>query len=164
MSICFLAVGFLCFYHLYIPKHFEREVLAAAAQFSVDNNLIYAVMRAESNFRADACSRSGAVGLMQIMPSTAEFICTQAGTEWDVHDPEENILLGVWYLRYLEGKFQDLDTVLAAYNAGEGVVRRWLSNPEYIDKNGFLFSIPYAETERYVHRVKNFYFCYKFFY
>ena len=102
---------------------------------------------------------------MQLMPSTAAFAAASLGVEaYDLFDPQDNVRLGTWYLGYLSARFDRLEEVLAAYNAGEGTVRRWLRDPSLADADGHLARIPYAETRRYVARVKNFYFCYKFLY
>ena len=152
-------------YAFYMPKRRAELVAACAAEFGVDEALAFAVIRAESNFRADAVSPAGAVGLMQLMPSTAAFAAASLGVEaYDLFDPQDNVRLGTWYLGYLSARFDRLEEVLAAYNAGEGTVRRWLRDPSLADADGHLARIPYAETRRYVARVKNFYFCYKFLY
>ena len=152
-------------YAFYVPKRRAELVAAGAAEFDVEESLVFAVIRAESNFRSDAVSRAGAVGLMQLMPSTAAFAAASLGLEeYDLFEPRDNVRLGTWYLGYLAERFGRLDEILAAYNAGEGTVRRWLRDPSLADASGRLAYIPYAETRRYVARVKNFYFCYNFFY
>ena len=160
-----LAAFACCAYLFYLPKRHIGCVRACAAEFGVDEALVFAVIRAESGFREDAVSSAGAVGLMQLMPSTAAFAAASLGVEaYDLLDAADNIRLGAWYLGYLCGRFGRIDEALAAYNAGEGTVRRWLRDPSVADEKGRLAHIPYAETRRYVARVKNFYFCYKFFY
>ena len=157
-----LACAFL--YGCLVPRRYAEEVRLYARQAGLEEELVFAVIRAESNFRADAVSPAGAVGLMQIMPQTALFVEELSGRRLDVRDPAENIALGTAYLRYLFGRFSSLTQVLAAYNAGEGTVRAWLSRADLIDKQGELAHIPYPETARYVRRVKIFYNCYKFCY
>ena len=157
-----LACAFL--YGCLVPRRYAEEVRLYARQAELEEELVFAVIRAESNFRADAVSSAGAVGLMQIMPQTALFVEELSGRRLDVRDPAENIDLGTAYLRYLFGRFSSLTQVLAAYNAGEGTVRTWLSRADLTDKQGDLARIPYPETARYVRRVKIFYNCYKFCY
>ena len=118
-----------------------------AERYGVETALIYAVIRAESNFQVQAVSSAGAVGLMQLMPETAD-----------------NIRMGTWYLAYLTVRFGKTDEAIAAYNAGEGRVRQWLNNPAYTDESNRLLCIPYKETQDYVRKVKFFYNCYKIFY
>lgn len=159
-----LGVFLSLLYGAGVPKRYSAVIEAAAEEFSVESELLYAVVRAESGFDANAVSGAGAVGLMQIMPQTALFVEELSGRRLDVRDPAENIDLGTAYLRYLFGRFSSLTQVLAAYNAGEGTVRAWLSRADLTDKQGDLAHIPYPETARYVRRVKIFYNCYKFCY
>ena len=151
-------------YVFWVPKRNEDMIRARAAEFGLEEELVFAVVRAESNFRADAVSPAGAVGLMQLMPSTARFMQAMLGAFGEWREPQENIRLGAGYLRYLSDRFDRLEEVLAAYNAGEGTVRRWLSDPALVGADGELAHIPYPETRSYVRKTKNFYFCYKFFY
>lgn len=160
-----IAAFFCALYIFWVPRRHADLIRSCAEEYGVDEELVFAVIRTESNFRADAVSSAGAVGLMQLMPSTAEFAAKVLGAEGcDLFDPQDNVRLGTWYLRYLSERFDRLDEVLAAYNAGEGTVRRWLREPSLLDAQGNLARIPYAETQRYVERAKNFYFCYNFFY
>ncbi|MEO8382253.1 MAG: lytic transglycosylase domain-containing protein [Acidobacteriota bacterium] len=112
-----------------------------AARYGVDPTLVRAVIQVESDFNAATVSNKGARGLMQLMPETAKrFGVTK------VHDPDENIHGGVKYLAYLTKLFPyDLPRALAAYNAGEGAVRKHGGIP------------PYAETESYVKRAMTVY-------
>lgn len=118
--------------------------------------IILSIIKTESNFNKNARSNKGAIGLMQIMPSTAEYIKSEMRKEnrtinGNLFDEKENIAMGVWYLVYLERKFYSLDYVLVAYNAGETVAKRW-------EKGGVKPSdIPYKETRNYVKKV-NFYY------
>ena len=99
------------------------------------------IIRVESNFDPLVVSNKGASGLMQLMPATALAYGVK-----DIFDPEENVDAGVRYLKYLMGKFnQDLVLVLAAYNAGPSVVKKFRGIP------------PFAGTRKYVHRVLQFY-------
>lgn len=152
----------LLLYSVCIPKRYSESVEAAAAEFSLESSLLYAVIRAESGFDAGAVSPAGAVGLMQLMPSTARFISECMGERLDLRDADDNIRMGAWYLAYLQKKFSALPLCLAAYNAGEGTVARWLAEGTVSETSAA--GIPYEETERYVQRVKNFYKLYKFFY
>ena len=126
----------LFLYGCLVPRRYAEEVRLYARQAGLEEELVFAVIRAESNFRADAVSPAGAVGLMQIMPQTALFVEELSGRRLDVRDPAENIDLGTAYLRYLFGRFSSLTQVLAAYNAGEGTVRTWLSRADLTDTQG----------------------------
>lgn len=152
-------------YAFFIPQKYSFAVASYAKKFDLEEELIYAVIRTESNFRAEAVSDAGAVGLMQIMPSTAQFLSEMnERQEVDLYDPEENIATGCSYLRYLIDRFEVIDTALAAYNAGEGKVRRWLADGENSTDGKTLQNIPYAETRIYLKKVKKFYKCYKILY
>lgn len=117
---------------------YDGLISQAAASFQVEPALVKAVIHAESLFNRHAVSRVGAQGLMQLMPETARHL--------DVTHPFDagaNILGGTRFLAYLQNKFPSLDQVLAAYNAGEGNVRRYGGIP------------PFPETRAYVKKVKD---------
>jgi len=123
-------------------QRYEREITAAAAETGQDPELILAVILQESSGRADAVSRVGASGLMQLMPGTAK----EMGVD-DALDPGQNIRGGTRYLAELKNRFgDDLDLVLAGYNAGPGRVERAGRNVPDID-----------ETRNYVAKVGDMY-------
>ena len=131
-------------------------------KYNVDANLVYAVIKAESNFNEDALSSKGAIGLMQILPSTGLYISQMLNEDFNVNNLysfTDNIKYGTYYLNYLFGKFNDLDLVIAAYNAGEGNVYNWLEL--YSDDGIHLNNIPFKETKNYLEKVKNYYSKYK---
>lgn len=158
------AILLLTLYLFLIPQKFEEYVEENAERYGVETALIYAVIRAESNFQVQAVSSAGAVGLMQLMPETALFIENKTGQGGELTEPADNIRMGTWYLAYLTVRFGKTDEAIAAYNAGEGRVRQWLNNPAYTDESNRLLYIPYKETQDYVRKVKFFYNCYKIFY
>lgn len=132
-------------------KKYEPLMSQAAREFSVELPLLKAVMAAESGFNPQAVSPRGAIGLMQVMPATAE----RYGLQGDQHkslvdkltDPKTNIRLGARYLRDLMRLFPDqLALVLASYNAGEGTVQKYRNSIP-----------PYPETRNYVKLVTQFY-------
>lgn len=137
------------------------------AQTEVEPALAYAVMKAESGFCEDAESSAGAVGLMQLLPATAEFVCRKYSIAFEperLTEGEYNFRLGCLYLRYLLERFPDVRTALASYNAGEGTVSLWLKSREFSADGKTLSAIPYPETERYVKKVLKFRKIYRFFY
>jgi len=118
----------------------EAEIDSAAARHNIDPSLVRAVIRAESNYRHDAVSHAGAMGLMQLMPRTAESLGVT-----NPFDISQNIDGGTAYLRRMLDLFdQDLDLALAAYNAGQGNVRRHGGIP------------PFRETQNFIPRVRGF--------
>jgi soluble lytic murein transglycosylase-like protein len=121
---------------------YDESIRAAAAKYGLSPPLLKAVMQVESNFNPTAVSEKGATGLMQLMPDTARMLFVS-----DVYDPAQNIEGGARYLRQLHDQFgNDLELVLAAYNAGPEAVRR--------SGNG-IPAIP--ETQAYVRKVLSLY-------
>ncbi|MDB5794238.1 MAG: lytic transglycosylase protein [Noviherbaspirillum sp.] len=136
-------------------KKFEPILLQAAMDFELDPALLKAVMAAESGFNPNAVSPKGAVGLMQVMPATAERYGLQGDRKQTIAqklaDPKINIRLGARYLRDLRRMFpSEPHLVLASYNAGEGAVRKYRNTIP-----------PYPETRNYVQIVSEFYRMYK---
>jgi len=120
------------------PKSYEEDILRAAKQHDVDPDLVKAVIKVESNFNSSAISRKGAMGIMQLMPDTAEGYSVD-----NPFNPKENIDGGTKYLKKLIEMFGgDLKLALAAYNAGENAVIKY----------GFRIP-PYDETIDYVEKV-----------
>lgn len=116
-------------------------IRAAAAKYQVDEDLIFSVIAAESNFKPQAVSRRGARGLMQLLPATA----TRLGVR-DIFDPAQNVDAGTRYLSELLGRYRgDLVLTLAAYNAGPGAVEKYGHVP------------PYNETVSYVRAIRKTY-------
>ena len=154
-----VAVIFVVIFTAGYPLRYRDEITAASEQFGVDRVLIASVIRAESGFNRYALSSKGAVGLMQILPTTASYINTRMNlgkTNINLADPETNIILGTAYLRYLLDRFEDLRTAIIAYNAGEGRVSGWLV--EFgVETHGkkVLNTSPYPATNAYVQRVLN---------
>ncbi len=145
------------------PREYSELVERYAEQYGVPTNLVYAVIRTESNFDPNAVSSAGAVGLMQIMPSTFRWLSDDMfGERLEdamLYDPETNIRYGVYYLRRLYDRYDSWQTACAAYNAGNGTVDRWLSDPSLTDRQGGLIPdrIPIGETRAYVEKVQKYY-------
>lgn len=129
---------------------YKNEIVAISRQNQLNPSLVAAIIYAESGFNKNAKSQKGAVGLMQIMPQTAQWIATDIGVEnFDLQDPQTNISFGCFYLQYLFSKFDTEIEVLCAYNAGESNVREWkTAGGEITEKN-----IPFPETKSYVKKV-----------
>jgi len=111
------------------PLEYQDIIRAHARNYDLDPDLLAAVVYVESRFHPDARSDAGAVGLMQLLPDTAQGIATRTGgTKFvlsDLQDPEINIRYGAWYLDHLRDRYGDMPTALAAYHAGQGNVDRW---------------------------------------
>ncbi len=138
---------------------YRRPYRSVVEASGVDPALVYAVMKAESGFDERAVSRAGAVGLMQLLPSTAEYICQKENIVFqgeNLLDGAYNVRLGCMYLRYLLQRFSDEHTAICAYNAGEGTVAGWLQNESCSDDGKTLNEIPYTETRTYEKKVFNF--------
>lgn len=131
------------------PLRYEPIVRAHARNYRLDPALLAAVIYTESRFDARAESSAGALGLMQLLPQTAEGIATRTGggafVVGDLYDPELNVRYGSWYLRNLLDRYGDERTALAAYHAGRGNVDRWR-------KQGV--GIQFPETRGYVEDVE----------
>lgn len=143
--ITIIAIGF--------PVKRKKIVDTISQKYGLDTNLVFAVINVESGWDAHAVSQSGAVGLMQVMPSTADEIASKLNLDsYDLNDFEDNLTIGCFYLRYLIDLFDDQKLALCAYNAGLSNVYDWLDNPEYSD-NGVLTKIPFKETRNYIKKV-----------
>ena len=141
------------------PAEFEEFVMQYSEEYNVPPYIILSVIQAESSFRSHAVSKSaGAVGLMQIMPDTFDWLMRRAGEHHEhgmLFDPEINIRYGTFYLRYLYDLFGDWELAFAAYNAGHNRVRNnWLNDSEIVRDGKLIISaIPFEETRNYVIKV-----------
>lgn len=155
-------------YELAYPLVFEDLIRKWAEEFNVDPYLVWAIMREESHFRVAAISRVGALGLMQIMPSTGQDIAGRLKVTVQNKDlliPETNIRFGTFYIRSMLNMFSgDVDKALAAYNGGGGNVKRWSNSNIGRDIEGFPTAITFLETREYITKVGNSYHIYKWLY
>ena len=138
-----------------LPLRHEDIIRQQAADKGLDPSLIAGVIYVESRFR-DQTSHAGAKGLMQILPSTADYIARKSGgtafEQGDLATPQINIAYGSWYLRYLLEHYHGNELLtLAAYNAGEGKVDEWYRNASARGEDFDVAShIPFPETRSYV--------------
>ncbi|HOV69772.1 MAG TPA: lytic transglycosylase domain-containing protein [Clostridia bacterium] len=143
------------------PLKYEEQVIRYSVEFELDPHIVYSLIKVESAFKWDAVSVKGAVGLMQLMPATAEEMARELGIEdYDqsrLIDPEINIRLGCMYLKQQQERFGDVSCAVAAYNAGPNKVGEWLKSPSYSADGKTLTHIPYKETRLYVEKVLNYY-------
>lgn len=139
------------------PRHYQKIVRQAAAQFDTEEALIFAIIRRESAFETMALSRSDAHGLMQIIPTTAIDIARRLALEdfelVDLFDPPTNIIMGTSYIIRQLMRFGDLRLAIAAYHGGSGNLRRWLDALPHDDIDLFIELIPRESTRLYVKAV-----------
>ena len=145
---------------LIYPKKYENFVKLYAEQYQVNENLIYAIIKAESNFEPKAISKKGAKGLMQLMEETAQDVATkienkinQENVKEELLKVENNIRIGTKYLSILLERYENKEVALAAYNAGIGTIDKWIEKG-IIKKDGTdIENIPYKETNNYVRKI-----------
>lgn len=136
----------------FFPIKYKEEVLEISNEIGMDKSLVFAMIKVESDFREKVVSHKGAVGLMQVLPSTAKWILAKEGynpNEYDLYNSRDNIFVGVLYLKYLNDRFEgDLQKIMAAYNGGSSRIKddKW----KEID-----------ETRFYVKKVKVAHFFYR---
>lgn len=139
------------------PRPYAPLVAGLAAEQSLEPELLYAVMRQESAFRPEVVSPAQAVGLLQLLPSTASRVASELGLAFEparLVEPPLNVRLGARYLRKLLDWFAgNLALAAAGYNAGPIAVDRWLKNSSGLELDLFVARIPYEETRAYVERV-----------
>lgn len=138
------------------PMKYSDIVAKYSQSYNVDENLIYAVICTESSFDISAKSNVGALGLMQIMPDTLDWICTKSGEQLefdDLLDAETSVRCGTYMLKMLLDEFGNQEAALAAYHAGRGSVNKWLKDSSLSSDGVTLDKIPYRDTAHYVSKV-----------
>lgn len=141
------------------PKRYSEYVEKYAAEYEIDEDIVYAVIKTESGFDCEAVSNVGARGLMQIMEETFDWIKFRLDDDETVYDemfdPETNIRYGAYLVDYLLEKFGDKDTAIAAYHAGAGCVSGWLEEKENSADGKRLDNIPSNTTAHYVNKIND---------
>lgn len=142
------------------PKTYKEVVSVYHEQYDVDENLIFAVIKAESNFDPNTISEKGAIGLMQLMPDTAKDVAVKNGIDLDETNIEQelckvnkNIDIGSKYLSTLLQRYDSVELALAAYNAGIGTVDGWIEKGIIKADGSDIENIPYKETNQYVRKI-----------
>lgn len=141
------------------PIAYRTEIEKYAKEYSLDPARVQAVVFTESSNRAEAVSNADARGLMQIIPSTGEWIATKLGhtdfTPDQLFDVDTNLNYGCWYLNYLDNRYEfDLTKATAAYHTGPGNLDKWLQDESNSADGKVLHTIPSNATDTYVKRVK----------
>lgn len=170
-----VVLCFLClfptkwFWRLFYPWPYRQEITAVAVHRNIDPYLLTALIKVESRFDPSARSDAGAIGLMQVMPSTAASVARELGIcnfhPELLYQPEINLQIGAWYLANLFQEFDGNVVVgLAAYNAGRGNVRAWLESGQWDGTIEDIEQIPFPETRAYLKTVLRNYEVYKYLY
>lgn len=162
IAFCFISFG-LSGYKLFLvythPVKYIDEIKFYATQNNISPALVASVINTESGFNKYARSSKNAIGLMQIKLSTANYLNDLSKqtrlTEDELFLPNINIEYGCKYLKYLNSKFESVETCLAAYNAGETRVRTWLKDKQFSTDEINLINIPFEETKNYIKKIKN---------
>lgn len=142
------------------PIEYENLVRLYSQEYQVDEYLIYAIIKAESNFEIDAVSSKGAKGLMQLMENTAKDVVKRVNIDISSEDlsekllePDININLGTKYISILLQKYGNIPVALTAYNAGIGTVDNWIEKGIIKENGEDIENIPYKETNQYVRKI-----------
>lgn len=181
----FLFFIILLFYNtekmgqLMYPIKFQQDIQSSAESFDISPFLIASIIRTESNYNTNTESKQSAVGLMQIMPDTADWIISRAGYSAQMKErmkeADVNIQMGTWYLDWLTNRFEEklhdnpsiedqIAIVAAAYNAGHNKINEWFDNDIWDGQYNSIQEIPYGETRHYIKRVIYYYKKYDAFY
>ena len=159
MIIVFLGVFKDKIQKIIYPKKYSEFVSIYAEKYGVEENLVFAVIKAESNFKEEAVSHKDAIGLMQIMEETAVDVAKKHGIDIDMTKTREeianvqnNINIGTKYLQILLEKYQNKEIAIAAYNAGIGTVDNWIEKGIIKSDGSDIENIPYKETNNYVRK------------
>lgn len=149
-----IIVAELVYLH-FIPRKYDKIIDNYSVQYGVDRSLVKAVIFKESRFKETAVSSKGAIGLMQLMPSTALWLMNKLKIEdYKIESPQNNIRLGTYYLSYLMSIMDsDEEHALLAYNAGPENAKRWI-NAEGYNKQDMDNYVDFNETRKYVREIK----------
>ena len=152
--------------HRFLYPYAYRETIEdLSKKYSLDPLLALSIIREESRFDPEARSVAGALGLMQLMPQTAYRLDNKLrlgiDDSQDILKVKNNLHAGIYYLSHLIKEFGSYTYAIAAYNAGEEAVRKWLQKGNYKSPDEFIEDIPYSETRNYVKRVLRTFVAYK---
>ncbi len=168
MMFVFLLVFKNQIYKIIYPKQYEEIISEISDKYEIDQNLIFSVIKVESNFNEQASSNKSAIGLMQILEDTAKDVAVKNNIELDEQNildelvvPNKNIDIGAAYLANLINIYDNVELALAAYNAGMGTVNNWIEKGIIASDGSDIENIPYEETNYYVRKVLNAYDIYK---
>ena len=142
------------------PLEYKNLVFENHNKYNVDESLIFAVIKAESDFDPNAVSNANAYGLMQITAPTFDWLQYKKNINYKMDEsylftPSVNIEYGTYFLSILLKRYDDLAVAISAYNAGISAVDGWLDNDDYSSDGKTLDNIPYKQTDKYVDKVIN---------
>ena len=170
-ALCLVVIILLIYLNIgnLLKIAYKIEYSDYVNKYSVENNLdpflVYAIIKAESNFNAGATSSKGACGLMQLMDNTAKEVATIEGIDYEsgttLYNPEKNIKIGTKYYSALKSIFKNNEVALAAYNAGSGNVKKWINEGIIQPDGSNIENIPFKETNIYVRKILKNYKIYK---
>jgi soluble lytic murein transglycosylase len=163
LIICFILILIISLSFVLIlinkyPLKYENEIKFVSEKYDVKPELIAGIVFSESGFKQYSISNKGALGLMQLMPNTASWLCETMNIPYNqdlLFNPLYNLDIGAFYLSYLIEKFEETNVVLAAYNAGEGNVLEWLNNTEYSIDGKKLITTPFKQTNFFIAKVND---------
>lgn len=146
------------------PFHYKDFVFKYSQENNIEPALSYGVMREESRYSPTIVSIANAIGLMQIIPKTGKFIASKIGMDkYDLTDPEDNIKMGTFYLKFLKDHyFKEYGFILASYNAGQGRTKGWYNSYKDFPEDIIYELIPVAETRNYIRKVLRSYYIYDY--
>lgn len=143
------------YWHSLFPFPYNDSILSWSEKRDLNPLLTISLIRQESRFEKEIRSVAGATGLMQIMPSTGEWVAGKVKlSQYSLSNPEDNIKLGTWYLGYTHDRYENHSMLaVASYNAGPGNVAKWVKRYGLKDADEFVEKIPFPETKGYVEAV-----------
>ena len=150
------------------PKTYDNIITTYADRYDVDKDLVFALIKSESDFNPDVKSNKGAIGLMQLMKQTAIEIAPTIDLKIQNNEMEENLLnpeininIGTKYLQTLLEKYNSIELALTAYNAGAGNVDKWIEQGLLEEDGSNIEKVPFKETNKYVRSILRDYKIYK---
>ena len=136
------------------PVYYQKEINNYASQKELNNYLILALIKEESHFNPNIISPAGAVGLTQVMPSTAEMVAGKAYSNEELFNETLNINIGTSYFKYLLGELLNNEKMcVLAYNSGPNAVKKWFNENPNLNFDIMVEKIPYPETKYYIKKI-----------
>lgn len=160
LIIVFVFVGIILTATIFLilyPTKYKWEIKKYSQKYNIPPSMIASVIKVESNYDKNAVSSAGAMGLMQLLPTTAQEMASKMDINFesdDLFDVDTNINIGCYYLKYLLELFDgNIDNTLSAYNWGLNNVRTWILKGN-ADGYGTIINIPVVETENYLKKYR----------